>query len=67
MVDFTLKISLEPLRAIYKKFIGKNALAGALQFMSFCEFSDCIIGADCQSDNFGVKTIGNLYNLAMMT
>ena len=25
-VDFTLKISLEPLKALYKRFIGKNAL-----------------------------------------
>ena len=27
-VDFTLKISLEPLRSIYKKFIGRNSLPG---------------------------------------
>ena len=66
-VDFTLKISLDPLRSIYKKYIGKNSLPGANQFMSFSEFSDCIISANCQSDNFGGKQIGNMYNLAMMT
>ena len=28
-VDFTLKVALEPLRNIYKRYIGKNALPGA--------------------------------------
>ena len=62
-----MKISLEPLRAVYKKFIGKNALPGGLQYMSFTEFNECIINTNCLSDNFGAKQIGNMYNLAMMT
>ena len=66
-VDFTLKISLEPLRKIYTKFIGKNALPGATQYMSLGEFNECILNANVQSDNFGAKQIGNMYNLAMMS
>ena len=54
-VDYTLKISLEPLRAIYKKYIGKNAMPGAQQYMSFLEFTDCILAANCLSENFGGK------------
>ena len=66
-VDFTLKISLEPVRKIYQKFIGRNALPGAAQYMSLYEFNECILNANVQSDNFGAKQIGNMYNLAMMT
>ena len=66
-IDFTLKISLEPLRQIYLKFIGKNAVPGAQRFMSMTEFNDCVLNAMCQSDNFGAKQIGNMYNLSMMT
>jgi len=66
-IDFTLKISLEPLRAVYKRFIGKNALPGAPQYMSLSEFNDCIINSNCLSGNFGAKTIGSMYSLAMMT
>lgn len=54
-VDWTLKVSLDPLRNIYKRYIGKNALPGAPQFMSFTEFNDCILRADCLSENFGAK------------
>lgn len=54
-LDFTLKISLDPLRAIYKRYIGKNALPGGQQYMSFTEFNDCIIAANCLSENFGAK------------
>ena len=66
-VDYTLKTSLEQLKALYKKFIGKNSLPGAAQFMSLTEFTDCILASDCLSDNFGAKQIGNQYVLAMMT
>jgi len=66
-IDFTLKMSLDPLRKVYQKFIGKNALPGAAQYMSLAEFNDCILSANALSDNFGAKQIGNMYNLAMMT
>ena len=35
--------------------------------MSMTEFNDCVLNANCQSDNFGAKQIGNMYNLSMMT
>ena len=66
-IDFTLKLSLDPLRAIYKRFIGKNALPGAQQYMSLSELTDCIVNSSCLSENIGTKQIGNMYNLAMMT
>ena len=66
-IDFTLKISLDPLRAIYKRFIGLRALPGGLQYMSLHEFTELIINCNCLSDSFGVKSIGTMYSLAMMT
>ena len=66
-IDYTLKISIEPLKQIYQKFIGKNALPGAQRFMSLTEFNECVLNANCLSDNFGAKQIGNMYSLAMMT
>ena len=29
-IDFVLKQSLDPLRAVYKKFVGKNSLPGGM-------------------------------------
>lgn len=58
-IDYTLKIALEPLKAIYKRYIGKNSLPGGQQFMSLTEFTECIISSDCLSENFGAKQIGN--------
>lgn len=66
-VDYTLKISLDPLKMLYKRFIGKNSLPGGQQYMSLTEFTECIIRSDCLSKNFGAAQIGNQYNQAMMT
>ena len=52
-VDYTLKISLEPLKALYKRFIGRNALPSGAQYMSLTEFTECITRAECYSKNFG--------------
>ena len=52
-VDYTLKISLEPLKALYKRFIGRTALPSGAQYMSLTEFTECITRAECYSKNFG--------------
>ena len=66
-VDFTLKMSLDPLKQLYRRFVGKNSLPGGQQYMSLTEFTDLVLNSDCLSDNFGGKQIGNQFNLAMMT
>ena len=66
-VDYTLKISLEPLKALYKRFIGRNALPSGAQYMSLTEFTELITRSECLSKNFGAAQIGNQFNLAMMT
>jgi len=54
-VDYTLKIALDPLKSIYRKFIGRNSLPGGQQYMSLTEFTELIVNSDCLSDNFGGK------------
>ena len=66
-IDYVLKVSLDPLKNIYKKNIGKSSMPGGQQYMSLTEFTECITRSDCYSKIFGAAQIGNQFNSAMMT
>ena len=52
-IDYVLKVSLDPLKNIYKKNIGKSSMPGGQQYMSLTEFTECITRSDCYSKIFG--------------
>lgn len=66
-LDLAFKHGLEPLKKVYKEYIGKFALPGAPRYMSLQEFQELINTADIYTENFGSLLVPVQYNLAMMT
>ena len=54
-VDYTLKVSLQTLKELYKMFSGRIALPGAPKYMCCLEFEQLISEAGCLSEKFGIK------------
>jgi len=55
------------LLTVYSKYTGKYAMPGQPKFMSLDEFVELINTAGIVDETFGVRDIGPMFNLSMMS
>ncbi|CAI2364059.1 unnamed protein product [Moneuplotes crassus] len=65
--DMVFKYYIKSMKRLYFTYSGKHTKPGETRFMCYDEFMKLFSDAGVQSDLFGAKELGIIFNLSMMT